>query len=290
MPRGSVITGLITDGAGQPLPGLQVRAQTYRILPPAGERQLADVPGTNVVTDDRGIYRIFGLPAGDYAVSVRPTPGIEAFTAGLRTVTGAEVRQALADARQSRDRRLPGLPVGRPAGPAGPASLSSESAGRVAFAPVFYPGTASPSQARLRDSGSRRGTHGDRFRSRLRARGPHLRGGGRRGGWSGAFLRATGARFARHRYRPRRFPRHHHRCQWRVRLRQRPAGPLCARGARQLGRIDAAPLRCGHQPLGLDRAHCRWPGHPQRHPHARHGSHARRPSRLPGTKTAAAAD
>ncbi len=149
MPRGSVITGLITDGAGQPLPGLQVRAQTYRILPPAGERQLADVPGTNVVTDDRGIYRIFGLPAGDYAVSVRPTPGIEALTAGLRTVTGAEVRQALADVRQSRERRLPGLPVGRPAGPAGPAGLSPESAGRVAFAPVFYPGTASPSQARL---------------------------------------------------------------------------------------------------------------------------------------------
>ena len=149
VPRGAVITGLLTDGTGQPLPGLQVRALTYRILPPRGERQLMEVPSGNVVTDDRGIYRIFGLPAGDYAVSVRPTPGIEAFTAGLRTVTGAAVRQALADARQSRDRRLPGLPAGRPAGPAGPASPSSESAGRVAFAPVFYPGTASPSQARL---------------------------------------------------------------------------------------------------------------------------------------------
>ncbi len=149
VPRGAVITGLVTDGTGQPLPGHQVRALTYRILPPRGERQLMEVPSGNVVTDDRGIYRIFGLPAGDYAVSVRPTPGIEAFTAGLRTVTGAEVRQALAEARQSRDRRLPGLPSGRPAGPARSDGLSSEPAGRVAFAPIFYPGTARPSGARL---------------------------------------------------------------------------------------------------------------------------------------------
>ena len=149
VPRGAVITGLLTDATGQPLPGLQVRAMKFRILPPRGERQMVEVASGNVVTDDRGIYRIFGLPAGDYAVAVRPTPGIEAFTAGLRTVTGTEVRQALADARQSRDRRLPGLPPGRPAGPARPASLSPEPAGRVAFAPVFYPGTTSPSQARL---------------------------------------------------------------------------------------------------------------------------------------------
>ena len=149
MPRGAVITGLLTDATGQPLPGLQVRAMRFRILPPRGERQLVEVSSGNVVTDDRGIYRIFGLTAGDYAVSVRPTPGVEAFTADLRTVTGTEVRQALADARQSRDRRLPGLPPGRPASPAGSASLPVEPGRRVAFAPVFYPGTTSPSQARL---------------------------------------------------------------------------------------------------------------------------------------------
>jgi hypothetical protein len=149
VPRGAVITGLLTDGTGQPLPGLQVRAMKFRILPPRGERQLVEVASGNVVTDDRGIYRIFGLPADDYAVSVRPTPGIEALTAGLRTVSATEVRQALADARQSRDRSLPGLPPGRSAGPARSTGLSPEPAGRVAFAPVFYPGTTSPSQARL---------------------------------------------------------------------------------------------------------------------------------------------
>ena len=144
VPRGGVITGRLTDGTGQPLPGLQVRALTYRILRPAGDRQLVEVPGTTVVTDDRGIYRIFGLAAGEYAVTVRPAAGAEAFTAGLRTVTAADVRQALADVRQSRDRRTPGLPAALP-----PRSDPTEPAGRVAFAPVFYPGTTRASQARL---------------------------------------------------------------------------------------------------------------------------------------------
>jgi len=145
VPRGGVITGRLTDGTGQPLPGLQVRALTYRILRPAGDRQLVEVPGTTVVTDDRGIYRIFGLASGEYAVTVRPSPFAEAFTAGLRTVSAADVRQALADVRQSRDRRSPGLP------PAAPprSSHATEPPARVAFAPVFYPGTTRASQARL---------------------------------------------------------------------------------------------------------------------------------------------
>ena len=148
MPRGAVITGLISDAAGQPLPGLQVRAMTYRILPPAGDRQLGEVPGANAVTDDRGLYRIFGLPAGDYAVAVRPGANTEAYTSGLRTVSSSEVRQALAEARQGLDRRLPGMPPARTARPVSPAS-PSEAGGRVAFAPVFHPGTPNPSQARL---------------------------------------------------------------------------------------------------------------------------------------------
>jgi Carboxypeptidase regulatory-like domain len=145
VPRGAVITGLVTDGTGQPLPGLQVRALTYRILRPAGDRQLVEVPGTTVVSDDRGVYRIFGLPSGEYAVSVRPGADAEAFMAGLRTVTAAEVGQALAEVRQSRDRRTPGLPSARPA-----RSVNAADPGvRVAFAPVFYPGTTRASRARL---------------------------------------------------------------------------------------------------------------------------------------------
>jgi hypothetical protein len=64
IPRGSVITGMVTGADGQPLSGQQVRALRSRIVPPRGNRQLVEVPGSNAVTDDRGIYRLFGLPAG----------------------------------------------------------------------------------------------------------------------------------------------------------------------------------------------------------------------------------
>jgi uncharacterized protein (DUF2141 family) len=142
VPRGSVITGMLADAGGQPLPGLRVRALTYRIMPPGGERRLIEVPGSAVVSDDRGVYRIFGLPAAEYAVSVQPGPGAEAYTAGLRTASGAEIRQALAEVRQSRDRR--GSPVSSPR-----PSAAAEAQGRMTFAPVFHPGTSSASEARL---------------------------------------------------------------------------------------------------------------------------------------------
>lgn len=145
IPRGSVITGMITGADGQPLSGQQVRALRSRIVPPRGDRQLVDVPGSNAVTDDRGIYRIFGLPAGTYLVAARPRPAAEIFGDGLRTVDSAEVRQALADARRARDQRTPGPP---PAPSPSRQSIAPEPAARVAFAPVFYPGTTSTAQAR----------------------------------------------------------------------------------------------------------------------------------------------
>ena len=58
---------MLTDSNGQPLSGLQVRALPYPITPPAGDRELVPIPGTPILTDDRGVYRIFGLPAGEYA-------------------------------------------------------------------------------------------------------------------------------------------------------------------------------------------------------------------------------
>jgi len=66
---GGVITGRVTDANGQPVVEINVRlirifAQGVTGSPPP--------PVGNVAyrTDDRGIYRIFGLPAGKYKVSV----------------------------------------------------------------------------------------------------------------------------------------------------------------------------------------------------------------------------
>ena len=62
MVRGGVITGKITDAEGQPL-----IEQTVNVTPV--ELQFERMP-ENVQTDDRGVYRIFGLRGGRYKVSV----------------------------------------------------------------------------------------------------------------------------------------------------------------------------------------------------------------------------
>jgi protocatechuate 3,4-dioxygenase beta subunit len=65
LPRGSAITGRITDEFGDPLTDVQVQALRYQFL--NGERQLVNA-GRSAQTDDLGAYRIFGLMPGDYVV------------------------------------------------------------------------------------------------------------------------------------------------------------------------------------------------------------------------------
>ena len=65
LPRGSVISGFISDELGNPLPGTMVRVLRYEYA--AGARQL--VPAGASQTDDRGYYRVWGLNPGAYYVS-----------------------------------------------------------------------------------------------------------------------------------------------------------------------------------------------------------------------------
>jgi hypothetical protein len=71
--RGGVILGRVSDATGEPLAGLRVRV--YRARMAQGYRRLEDV-GSADFTDDRGMYRIYGLPPGDYyvAASLRVAP------------------------------------------------------------------------------------------------------------------------------------------------------------------------------------------------------------------------
>ncbi len=64
LPRGSAITGRITDEFGDPVTDVQVQALRYQFI--NGERQLVNA-GRASQTDDLGAYRIFGLMPGDYA-------------------------------------------------------------------------------------------------------------------------------------------------------------------------------------------------------------------------------
>ena len=69
--RAGVISGIVTDADSQPVPGAPVSA-----VRSTDARSRARSIGTPIsgraVTDDRGVYRIFGLPPGDYAIAARP--------------------------------------------------------------------------------------------------------------------------------------------------------------------------------------------------------------------------
>jgi hypothetical protein len=65
LPRAGVITGTVLDEHGETAPGTQVRV--LRQVLRGGRRTLQQAGGD--ATDDRGIYRVYGLEPGDYIVS-----------------------------------------------------------------------------------------------------------------------------------------------------------------------------------------------------------------------------
>jgi hypothetical protein len=69
MIRGGVITGRVTTADGEPMIGAHVSATMTRDAEGATIRR--QYASRTRITDDRGIYRLYGLQTGTYAVSVR---------------------------------------------------------------------------------------------------------------------------------------------------------------------------------------------------------------------------
>jgi uncharacterized protein (DUF2141 family) len=152
MPRGSVVTGIVVDDHGEPAPGTQVRVM--RFVMRTGERTLQQA-GQDT-TDDRGMYRIYGLQPGDYVVSAVPrNTGLGA----VRETVLAEVEALLQQAQAVGAARVGGRGrVGAAIGGGRGQELieraaqlqqmvSEEEAQTVAYAPVYYPGTTSAGSA-----------------------------------------------------------------------------------------------------------------------------------------------
>ena len=136
IPKSSVITGTVFDEHGEPAPQVPVRAM--RIQVQNGER--TSVSSNAVTTDDRGIYRIFGLQPGDYVICATPrNQGIgdvnrlrvelQAMQQALQSVAQADENQArgLRERIASLQSTVADAPEETPAG----------------YAPVCYPGTMS---------------------------------------------------------------------------------------------------------------------------------------------------
>ena len=127
MSKGAVITGTVRDSGGEPARGVRVHVMRHGRGWQTGERELQPVtPGFGIETDDRGQYRAFGLPSGEYLVLVTMTVGSARGT-DVHQTTPADVQWAL---RQIQDAARTGTALAPPA--AGP---------NVDYAPVFYPGT-----------------------------------------------------------------------------------------------------------------------------------------------------
>src|SRR5262245_51113326 len=162
LPKGSVVTGVVVDENGEPSPGTQVRVMRYVMR--TGEKTL-EQSGQDQ-TDDRGIYRVYGLQPGDYLVSASPR---NMNIGDMRQTMMAEVEAVMAQLQAA------GIDAGRGAG-AGPGRAGrgfdpgafgggrgqalidranqlqaqlqqTEQEQTVAYAPVYYPGTTSPVSA-----------------------------------------------------------------------------------------------------------------------------------------------
>jgi protocatechuate 3,4-dioxygenase beta subunit len=141
IPRGSVLTGMVLDEHGEPTPGTNVRAM--RLVTQGGDRRLQSAGSGS--TDDRGIYRIFGLQPADYVICAtprnQPMPDgmriraqVEAMRAELQALR-AQGRQDVLGALQERLASLETMAAAQPEeSPAG-------------YAPICYPGALSTTEA-----------------------------------------------------------------------------------------------------------------------------------------------
>jgi len=120
--RGAAITGTVRDAQGAPVPGVQVSALKFTFLS-AGQRRLSNYAGG--LTDDRGIFRLWGLPPGEYVVMAAPRGDARAQSpdgSDFQPLSRADVDRALAAGR------------GATGGAAAPPPAPTEN-----YAQVFHP-------------------------------------------------------------------------------------------------------------------------------------------------------
>jgi hypothetical protein len=135
MPRGGVITGTVRYPSGRPAANVQVQVAPVKTVD--GRRRTRFTTSLAVVTsDDRGVYRQFGLAPGDYVVQMMVGAGPVGMAQQLRQTPPSEATWA--------ERYTRGSSSGEPnAGNAPPAGRF------VVPAPIFYPGTADIASARV---------------------------------------------------------------------------------------------------------------------------------------------
>ena len=127
MERGAVLTGTVVNDRGQPVPDVSVTAyRVYTGLDGTFSTSSVSFGSTFPKTDDRGVYRFYGLPAGEYIVGTSPFFGS---VSSARVPTDEEIREAFARAQQA---------ALNPTEAARPRPTRAESQ-QMDYTPVYYP-------------------------------------------------------------------------------------------------------------------------------------------------------
>jgi hypothetical protein len=128
MARAAAITGVVRHDTGLPASGIDIAA--FR-LPAPGQNSHLLMAGS-APSDDRGVYRIYDLPPGDYVV-----------VSGVRR-TGFSANDGEAWSSKQIDDILRSL---QQPGTAAAPPLPIDPEGRFAYAPVYFPESSSPDGA-----------------------------------------------------------------------------------------------------------------------------------------------
>lgn len=140
VPRGSVITGMVLDENGEVTP--QVPVRLMRVVTQNGQRTLQN--SSSASTDDRGIYRVFGLLPGEYIVCATPRNNTMAqadqVMSELRGLRSALAAGGQSNPEQARaiEARIASIQGSMPPSDEGPPP---------GYAPVCYPGSISTTSA-----------------------------------------------------------------------------------------------------------------------------------------------
>ena len=90
------MTGVVIGADGEPAPG--ARIQLFQRTMADGEPRLSSAPSTGqAMTDDHGMFRLFGIRPGAYAIAATP-PNTVLGSAEIRQLSEQELRTAMAAA------------------------------------------------------------------------------------------------------------------------------------------------------------------------------------------------
>ncbi len=130
--KGAVLAGTVRTESGEPAEDAQI--ELLRLTTRAGDRRATPLHAEGQdATDDRGAFRLFGLPPGDYLVRAVVNPGtMMRLQTGVQAMTSADIQWA---------RSLLQSPASNPGTP--PARRLTT------FAPTYFPGASSRAAAAI---------------------------------------------------------------------------------------------------------------------------------------------